>query len=211
MIRILLLDDHAVVRAGYRQLIDAEPDMQVLAEAATSPQACELLSRTGVDLAVVDLSLRGDSGIEAIRRLRERRRALRVLVCSMHAHEGYITQALRAGASGYLTKDSEPEEMLQAIRRVMAGRTVLPPGLATLLPLPDDDLPTRRQLEQLTPREFEILRLMSEGLLIDQVASALRISEKTVHNTMSLVRQKLEERSDFRLCRLVLEQGVVRL
>lgn len=210
MIRVLLLDDHAVVRAGYRQLINMETDMMVVGEAATSAQACELLRESQADVAIVDLHLQGDSGIEAIRRLLERRRSLRILVFTMHAHENYAVQALRAGAFGYLTKDSEPQDMIDAIRLVSARRHVLSPCISTLL-LGETPSPLPKPLEMLTPREFEVLRLMTEGQTLEQIAAALHISEKTVHNTMSLVRQKLEERNDFRLCRLVIEQGVVRL
>ena len=211
MIRILLLDDHAVVRAGYRQLIDAEADMQVAAEASTSAQACELIRQQEIDVAVVDLSLKGDSGLEAIRRLRERQPDLKVLIFTMHAQESYALQALRAGALGYLTKDSDPEDMLDALRQVARGRRVFSGEIAQALL---SDVARAGQgdlLDRLTPREFDVLRLVTSGETIGEIAQALHISEKTVFNTMSLVRQKLEERSDFRLCRLVLEQGVVRL
>jgi len=211
MIRILLLDDHAVVRAGYRQLIDAEPDMQVAAEASTSAQACELIRQQDIDVAVVDLSLKGDSGLEAIRRLRERQPELKVLIFTMHAQESYALQALRAGALGYLTKDSDPEDMLDALRQVARGRRVFSGEIAQALL---SDVARAGQgdlLDRLTPREFDVLRLVTSGETIGEIAQALHISEKTVFNTMSLVRQKLDVRSDFKLLRLAVEQGLVQL
>ena len=211
MIRILLLDDHAVVRAGYRQLIDAEADMQVAAEASTSAQACELIRQQEIDVAVVDLSLKGDSGLEAIRRLRERQPELKVLIFTMHAQESYALQALRAGALGYLTKDSDPEDMLDALRQVARGRRVFSGEIAQALL---SDVARAGQgdlLDRLTPREFDVLRLVTSGETIGEIAQALHISEKTVFNTMSLVRQKLDVRSDFKLLRLAVEQGLVQL
>lgn len=211
MIRILLLDDHAVVRAGYRQLIDAEPDLQVVAEASTSAQACELIRQHTIDVAVVDLSLKGDSGLEAVRRLRERQPGLRVLIFTMHAQESYALQALRAGALGYLTKDSDPEHMLDAVRQVARGRRVFSGEIAQALLSDAARVGQGDLLDRLTPREFDVLRLVTSGESIGEIAQALHISEKTVFNTMSLVRQKLDVRSDFKLLRLAVEQGLVQL
>lgn len=211
MIRILLLDDHAVVRAGYRQLIDAESDLQVAAEASTSAQACELLRQQAIDVAVVDLSLKGDSGLEAIRRLRDRQPDLKVLVFTMHAQESYALQALRAGALGYLTKDSDPEDMLDALRQVARGRRVFSGEIAQVLLSDAARAGHGDLLDRLTPREFDVLRLVTAGDPVSEIAQALHISEKTVFNTMSLVRQKLDVRSDFKLLRLAVEQGLVQL
>ncbi|MCB1889157.1 MAG: response regulator transcription factor, partial [Rhodocyclaceae bacterium] len=125
MIRILLLDDHNVVRSGYRRLIDAEPDMCVAAEAATVDDAYAAARDIALDVAVVDLSLRGASGIEATRRILARSLGIRVLVLTMHDSPGFVTQAFRAGAMGYLTKSSDPGELIGGIRQVAAGRRVL--------------------------------------------------------------------------------------
>ena len=211
MIRILLLDDHAVVRAGYRQLIDTEPDLQVVAEASTSAQACELIRQHTIDVAVVDLSLKGDSGLEAVRRLRDRQPGLRVLIFTMHAQESYALQALRAGALGYLTKDSDPEHMLDAVRQVARGRRVFSGEIAQALLSDAARVGQGDLLDRLTPREFDVLRLVTSGESIGEIAQALHISEKTVFNTMSLVRQKLDVHSDFKLLRLAVEQGLVQL
>lgn len=211
MIRILLLDDHAVVRAGYRQLIDAESDLQVVAEASTSAQACELLRQQAIDVAVVDLSLKGDSGLEAIRRLRDRQPDLKVLVFTMHAQESYALQALRAGALGYLTKDSDPEDMLDALRQVARRQRVFSGEIAQALLSDVARAGHGDLLDRLTPREFDVLRFVTAGEPVSEIAQALHISEKTVFNTMSLVRQKLDVRSDFKLLRLAVEQGLVQL
>lgn len=210
MIRILLLDDHAVVRAGYRRLIDSEHDMLVVAEAATSSQACELIRHETVDVAVVDLSLKNDSGLEAIRRLRERSPQMRVLVFTMHAHQAYALQALRAGASGYLTKDSDPQDMIEALRLIMQGRRMFSDDVAQAV-LADSQTGLPNPLLQLTPREFEVLRLASAGQSTDEIAQALHLSAKTIFNYMSLIRQKLDVRSDFKLFRLAVEHGMTNI
>lgn len=209
MIHVLLLDDHAVVRAGYRQLIDAEPDMSVVAEASGSAQACEALRHHVVDVAVVDLSLKDDSGLEAVRRMRARVPGLKVLVFTMHAHSGYALQALRAGALGYLTKDSDPARMLDAVREVAQGRRVF--SAEVTHSVLGETAEGRGPLAQLTPREFEVLRLAVEGHAIRSIAASLKLSEKTVFNTMSLIRRKLDAPSDFQLLRLAARYGLVQL
>ncbi len=211
MIRILLLDDHAVVRAGYRQLIESERDMEVVAEAATAVQAFEALHRHAVDVAVVDLSLRGDSGIEAITRMKQRQTTLKALVFTMHDHTGFALQALRAGAAGYLTKDSDPQDMLDAIRHVHQGRRVFGGEVVQTLLSESDPAAPHGPLAQLTPREFEVLRLAADGQSTHQIADALCVSVKTIHNNMSGIRSKLDVQSDFQLLRLAVTHGLVRL
>jgi DNA-binding NarL/FixJ family response regulator len=208
VIKVLLLDDHAVVRAGYRQWINGEDDLTVVAEASTSAQACDLVRQHEVDVAVVDLSLKDDSGLEAIRRIRARSPRTRVLVFTMHAHEGYALQALRAGAVGYLTKDCAPEAVLDAVRMVAAGRRIFSGDVAQAW-LADKQPVKRSPLSLLTPREFEILRMATDGMTTPAIALALHLSDKTIYNTMSLVRQKLGVHSDFGLMRLVAEQGLL--
>lgn len=209
MIRILLLDDHNVVRSGYRRLVDAEPDMTVVAEAATVDEAYAAARAHAVDVAVVDLSLRGTSGIEATRRMLARSPGTRVLVLTMHDSPGFVTQAFRAGAMGYLTKSSDPGELIGAIRQVAAGRRVLSPDVAQALAnaaLEEDDM-----LSRLTPREFEVLRMAASGESSPRIALQMHLSHKTVLNHLSAVRQKLETESDFSLLRLAARHGLVEL
>ena len=209
MLDVLLLDDHAVVRTGYRRLIDAEPDMQVVAEAATATEAYARLQEQPIDLAVVDISLRGTSGIDAIRRIVVRDIDVKVLVLSMHDNPGIVTQAMRAGALGYLTKSSEPGDLLDAIRTVARGRRVLSPDVAQVLA--EASLDQEQMLNRLTPREFEVLRMVASGEETRQIASCMHLSPKTVLNHLSMVRQKLETDSDFKLLRLAVRHGLVDL
>lgn len=207
MIRIILVDDHAVVRTGYRRLLDAEPGLQVVGEAACADEANALIMRVAVDVAVVDLSLRGSSGIEAIRRMLARQPNLKVLVLSMHEGAGHITQALRSGALGYLTKYSEPDDVIDGIRRVATGKRVFSPEIAQVLA--EEALDGDGALAHLTPREFEVLRLLAHGESANCIASSMHLSPKTVLNYLTLIRQKLNADNDFKLLHLAARHGLV--
>lgn len=210
MIRILVVEDHAVVRTGYRRLIDAEEGLLVVGEAATADEAyARLCEIGGIDVAMVDLSLRDSSGIDAIRRMLAREPQLRVLVVSMHDNPSFVVQAMRAGALGYLTKNSEPEEMLAAIRDVAVGRRVLSAEVAQGVACAalEDEAP----LSRLTPREFDVLRMAVSGESTEAIANRLHLSQKTVYNHMSSVRQKLGVDNDFHLLRLAVRHGLTAL
>lgn len=207
MIRIILVDDHAVVRTGYRRLLDAEPGLQVVGEAASADEANALILRTEADVALVDLSLRGSSGIEAIRGMLARRASLKVLVLSMHEGAGHVTQALRSGARGYLTKYCEPGDVVDGIRSVAAGKRVFSPEIAQVLA--EEAIDGDGALAHLTPREFEVLRMLAHGESANSIANAMHISTKTVLNYLSLIRQKLDTDSDFKLLHLAARHGLV--
>lgn len=210
MIRLLLLDDHAVVREGYRRMLDGEPDLKVMTEAADGPAAYAALARHEVDIAVVDLNLgREASGLEAIRRMKARQPLLRVLVFSMHDSASHVVQALRAGAQGYLTKSSTAQELIDALHRLAAGERVLSPDVARALA--DERLDGDSPLERLTPREFEVLRLAVGGDPVGRVAERLHLSPKTVFNHLSIIRSKLGVASDLQLLQIAVRHGLVDL
>lgn len=208
MLNVLLLDDHAVVRTGYRRLIDAEGDMVVVAEAASVAQAYARLQDVSVDVAVVDISLRsGGSGIDAIHRLLGRNPRLRILVLSMHDSASIVQQAMRAGALGYLTKSSEPRELLDAMRAVGRGQRILSADVAQVVA--QASLEGEQMLNRLTLREFEVLRMLVSGEETSKIASSMHLSPKTVLNHLSMVRQKLETPNDIKLLRLAARHGLV--
>ncbi|WP_170873075.1 response regulator [Azonexus hydrophilus] len=207
MIRIILVDDHAVVRNGYRRLLDAEPGLQVVGEAGSADEANSLILHTEADVALVDLSLRGSSGIEAIRGMLLRQPKLKILVLSMHDGASHITQALRSGALGYLTKYCEPADVIDGIRRIACGKRVFSPEIAQVLA--EEAIDGDGALAHLTPREFEVLRMLAHGESAIRIASSMHVSPKTVLNYLSLIRQKLDADSDFKLLHLAARHGLV--
>lgn len=203
MIRIILVDDHAVVRSGYRRLLSAEPGLAVVGEAASTPEANALVQQCEPDVAIVDLNLKGSSGLDAIAGMLARSPRLRVLVLSMHDGASHVAQAFKAGAHGYLTKCCEPEEVIAGIHTVMQGRRVLSRDLAALATEHDD------LLRELKPREFELLRQLLNGDSVNTIASAMHLSPKTVLNYLTGIRQKLNADNDFQLMHLAARSGLV--
>lgn len=194
---IILVDDHAAVRAGYRRFLDDEHDMLVVGEAANSEQAYELLGQTGCDVLVLDISLPGQSGLDLLKRILIKWPKQRVIVLSMHDSPVIADKALQLGAMGYVTKSSEPEELVMAIRRTAAG-----------LQYQSKDLASEDQAAALTARETDIVRLLVQGKTLDQVAESLGISSKTVSNNLSQIRQKLGLNTDFELAAWAWSQGL---
>jgi DNA-binding NarL/FixJ family response regulator len=190
-VRVMLVDDHAVVRAGYRRLLADEPDLHVVAEHANADSAHAALlalPEGAVEVMVLDLSMPGRSGLDLLRRVRQRWPALRVLVFSMHDSPAMVAQALAAGAAGFITKSSEPALLVDALRRVArAELAVLSPDIAGAVVSPAAAAPQQR----LSAREFEVLRGLVEGLTVDQIAERLHLSGKTVSNYQTQIRQRL--------------------
>jgi len=206
--RLLLVDDHAVVREGYRRLLESRPDLTIIGEAATAREAFEQCRLLAPDVLVLDLGLPDMGGIELIRRLVQRDAGARILVFTMHRDPIFATQALRAGALGYVTKSSPPEVMVGAVYQVAARRQVISPDIA-----PDLALsllhPSRESLAELSPREFEILRLLLNGCSAEEIGTRLSITAKTVQNCHYQIKTKLGVRSDIELTRTALRLGLI--
>lgn len=208
MIKILLVDDHAIVREGYRGLISKQSDLQLIAETDNGNQAYELFKERNPDVIVTDISLPTISGLELITRIKQRANQAKILVFSMHQNSNFALQATRAGALGYVTKSSSPEMLLQGIREVYAGRYFLSPDIAQVLALEKIDN-ERTALESLTTREFEILRLLVEAKNTEEIAKTLNISQKTVCNCHYQIKSKLGVSNDIELTRLAIKLNVV--
>jgi DNA-binding NarL/FixJ family response regulator len=207
-IRVLLADDHAVVRAGFRRLLEQVPGISVVAEASSGEEAYRFVADCHPDITVLDLSMPGLGGLEALRRIVARDAEARVLVFSMHETPAFARQAMKAGARGYVTKASAAEVLVDAVREVVEGRTYLSPDLARIFAL--DAQPARTDpFAVLTAREFEVFRLLADGRSTDDIAAALFVSAKTVANTASQIRQKLGLTNPVDLVRLALKHGVV--
>lgn len=206
-LRIGLVDDHAVVRAGYRRLLELE-GMAVAAEFADADSAYAALSvgeRCPVDLLVLDLSLPGRSGLELLRRLSARRPELKVLVFTMHDSTATVVQCLRAGAAGFVTKSSAPEELIEAVHRAWRGELALSPDVAQAARQAAEPAPHL----QLSTREFDVLQALLRGASVEEISQQLRLSPKTVANYQTLVRQKLGVSNAVELLRYAREHGLV--
>jgi DNA-binding NarL/FixJ family response regulator len=210
--RILLADDHAVVRHGLRMVLEAEPDMEVVAEVGDGADAVERGLQHDVDLAVIDISMPRMTGLHAARELHRRRPELRILMLSMHENERYLYEALRAGASGYVVKTVADRDLVEAVRAAMRGEKFLYPGaitplIADLLNRARQDLPVREQV--LTAREQEILKLVAEGYTNKEIAETLVISDKTVERHRANILEKLGMRDRVELTRYAIRHGLI--
>jgi len=200
MIRVLIADDHTLVREGLRQLLAATGDIRVEAEAADGDQALALVKANDYDLAVLDMSMPGVSGIELIKRVRLEKPRLRVLVLSMHGEQQYAARALKAGASGYLTKDSASALLVGAIRKIAAGGVHISEAAAAQLVAAQGGSPAGETAPhtRLSNREFEVFRLLVEGNGPTDIADRLHLSVKTVstHKTRILEKMGMESVAD---------------
>ncbi|HLY55179.1 MAG TPA: response regulator transcription factor [Stellaceae bacterium] len=205
---ILLVDDHAIVREGYRAVLQKQPGWRIVAEAEDGAAAYRLYKAARPDLVIMDLTLPGIGGIEAIRRIRQWDPSARILVFTMHQNAAFAVQAIRAGARGYVTKTSPPDALIRAVRGVLEGRLSLSPDIAHELALGHlAEEPVAADL--LTPREFEVLRLLLAGRTTEEIAGLLHLSPKTVANLHYLIKSKLGVGSDIELVRLALRQGLL--
>jgi DNA-binding NarL/FixJ family response regulator len=207
-VRIVLIDDHAVVRAGYRRFLEQEPGYEVIAEANSGEEGYLLLQSTTPDVVILDLSMPGGGGLAALRRFKLRWPLLPVLVFSMHDHLAFALQALRAGANGYVTKSSDPQHMVSAVRRVLAGELTTSPDITAKMSRAGTGAGAQPTLG-LSVREFDIFRLIASGKSHEEIATLLSISVKTVTNQHSLIRQKLAIGTDIDLFQLAVECGAV--
>lgn len=205
--RLLLVDDHAVVREGYRRLLESRPDLTILGEAATAREAFEQYRLLSPDVLVLDLGLPDMGGVELIRRLVQRDADVRILVFTMHREPIFATQALRAGALGYITKSSPPDVLVDAVYQVAARRQVISPDIAPELALALLNQ-SSEPLAELSPREFEILRLLLDGCSSEEIGNRLSITAKTVQNCHYQIKAKLGVRSDIELTRVALKLGL---
>lgn len=193
--RVLIADDHAIVRKGLRQIVAQEADIQIVGEAADAGELLKLVARVECDVVVLDIGMPGRSGLEALKDLRYARPGLPVLVLSMYPEEQLAVRMLRAGAAGYLTKEAAPELLVQALRRVRAGGRFVSENLgeqlARQLSRPAGDAPH----EQLSDREYSVLCLFGAGRTVTQIAERLSLSVKTVSTYRSRILEKMELRS----------------
>jgi DNA-binding NarL/FixJ family response regulator len=209
-ISILLVDDHPVVRQGYRRVLEHQDDFRVVAEADNAADAYRAFKTLGPDVVVMDISMPGASGLEAIRNIRARCPDARILVFSMHSEAPLVKAAFGAGAGGFVSKGSEPAELIQAIRSIARGEHAMSDDIARVLAM-ESLAPTRSVLDQLGEREIEILRQLAAGATKEQIAASLNLITKTVQNYHYLIKAKTGMRTDAQLVRLAVECGLASL
>lgn len=211
-VRILLADDHTLVRSGVRRILDAEPDLEVVAEAADGADAVELVGALHPDLAVLDVSMPRMTGLQAAREISRRSPEVRTLILSMHDNEQYFFAALKAGASGYVLKSAADEDLVGACRAAMRGEPFLYAGVTSTLV--GDFLERMRRGDSapravLTPREEEVIKLIAEGHTSKQIAAELVISHKTVERHRANILTKLGMRDRTEMTRYAIRSGLV--
>jgi DNA-binding NarL/FixJ family response regulator len=209
--RILLADDHALVRRGLRLILDAQPDLEVLAEASDGAEAVELALNAAIDLAILDISMPRMTGLQAARELQQRRPELKILILSMHESEQYLYEALKVGASGYVVKKAADHDLVDACRAAIRGEPFLYPD--AVVEFINDHLRRARDGEEvrdpLTPRETEVIKLVAESYTNRQIAEALVISENTVERHRANILEKLGLHDRVELTRYAIRNGLV--
>ena len=207
--RVLLADDHPMVRRGLRMVLDAEPDIEVVAEAGDGAEAVQLATVGEVDLAVLDVAMPRMTGLQAAAELKRRKPELRTLMLSMYDSEQYFFEALKAGASGYVLKSAADRDLVEAVRSAMRGEPFLYPAAVTALIRDYLERGDGAPEDPLTPRELEIVKLVAEGYSSDEIAETLVISKKTVEHHRSHVLEKLGMRDRVELTRYAIRRGLV--
>ncbi len=208
-VTIVLVDDHAVVRAGVRRLLEQEALFDVIGEAESGEKAYHMFGELKPDVMVMDLSMPGMGGLEAIRRILMRHERARILVLTMHEDLSFANQALKLGAKGYLIKNTLGDDLVKSIQTVSRGEVFLSDEIAKKMAMQSIS-GEQDPIHELSAREFEIFRLLAEGLEIDAIAATLNISSKTVSNYQTMIKQKLNINTPVELIRYAIKAGVIK-
>ena len=209
MIRILIVDDHAILRRGLRALLSDEFHGAAFGEASNARQALEQLRKEKWDVALLDITLPGKSGLDLLKEFKAARPKLPVLILSAHAEDQFAVRVLKAGAGGYLTKESAPEELAKAIRKVLAGGQYVSPALAEKLALGVNKDFTRTPHETLSEREYEVMSRIASGKTVTEIAGELSLSPKTISTYRARVREKLGVRNSAAIVQYAIRNGLV--
>lgn len=207
-IKVILVDDHAVVRAGYQMLLKNSPELEVVAEADSGEEAYRLHGVHKPDVIVMDLSLPGIGGLEAIKRIHAREDKTKILVFSMHEEIIFVEQALQAGASGYITKSTDPQLLVEAIKRLSKGEKYIDPELAQRMAI-EKSRGQDSPLSDFSTREFEIFCMLAEGLNTSEIAKRLSLSYKTVANYSTQIKNKLDVATVADIARIAIRYNII--
>jgi two-component system invasion response regulator UvrY len=209
MIKVLIADDHPIVRQGLRQILSEIPDMVVAGEAVNGQEALDQVGAGGWDVLVLDITMPDRSGLDILKELKHQQPHLPVLVLSIHAEEQFAVRLLKAGASGYLTKENAPDELVKAIRKVVGGGKYVSQTLAESLAFSLDVASDRPLHETLSDREFQVMQLMASGKTLTEIAEELSLSAKTVSTYRTRLLEKMNLKTNAEIVRYALENGLV--
>lgn len=209
MIKVLIADDHILIREGFKKIIGKELDLTVIGEAENAEEALQIIREEECDVAVLDISMPGKTGLDLIRDLKEIMPHIKILILSMHPEDRFAVRALKAGASGYLTKESAPDELVKAIRKVADGRKYVSPNLAEQLAFEITGNGEKQPHELLSDREFQIFRMIAIGKKISEIADELYLSKSTVNTYRSRIFEKMNLQSNSELVHYAIRNKLI--
>ena len=209
MIKVLIADDHPIVRQGLRQILSGVSDMKVAGEAVNGQETLEQVRAGGWDVLVLDITMPGRSGFDILKELKHQQPDLPVLVLSIHAEEQFAVRVLKAGASGYVTKENAPDELIKAIRKVVSGGKYISRGLAESLAFGLDTASARPRHEALSDREFQVLQLVASGKTLTEIAEELSLSTKTISTYRTRLLEKMDFKSNAEIIRYAFENALI--
>ena len=209
MVKILIADDHIIVRKGLKQIISETSDMVVADEASNGQEVLDKVRKNGFDMILLDISMPGRTGLDILRELKTEKPKLPILVLSMYPEEQYAVRVLRAGASGYLTKESAPDELIAAIRKVSLGKKYVTPSVAERLAF-DLDIDSEKPLhETLSDREYQVLCLIASGKTVGDIADKLSLSAKTISTYRARILEKMNMKNNAELTHYAIQHKLV--
>jgi len=206
MIRILIADDHAIVRQGLKQIVEESGEMQVVAEAANGVEALQKMRETSCDVVLLDISMPGKSGIDVLKQIKEEKPKLPVLILSIYPEDQYAVRLIKAGAAGYMTKESAPAEVVEAVRRVAGGKKFISPSVAEMLANEIGLADQKSPHETLSDRELQIFLLLANAKTVSGIAETLSLSVKTVSTYRSRILEKMHLRNNAELMHYAIER-----
>ena len=209
MTKVLIADDHTIVRKGLRQIIEETQDIVAVGEAGTSQEILDKVRKTDCDVLLLDISMPGGNGLDILKRVKAEKPRLAVLILSMHPEEQYAVRALKAGASGYLTKGSAPEELITAIRKVASGRKYISSFLAERLAFDLGEKLEKLPHENLSDREFQVMCMIASGKPVGEIAEELSLSVKTISTYRSRILEKMQMKNNAEITHYAMQQKLV--
>jgi DNA-binding NarL/FixJ family response regulator len=209
MIKILIADDHAIVREGLKQILSESPDLVVAAEASSGQEVLDKIGKNDLDLVVLDIAMPGRGGLDILKEIKSLKPKLSVLILSMYPEEQYAVRVLKSGASGYLTKESAPVELVKAIRQISQGKKYISPSLAEKLAVDLEISPDRPPHETLSDREYQVMCMIASGKTLKEIADGLSLSIKTISTYRSRILEKMNMRTNAELTHYAIKNRLV--